>query len=142
MNKVNIFLNYDGKALEAFNFYSKIFNTPIQGICRVQDSPYKDRFPQEQQEAVLWIELVIGNISLYGEDLQFFNRFDGIGAPERTKYPTTFISLAVDSKEEAHRLFDALKEDGKVALPLQTAFFSNCYGRVIDRYGIGWEFML
>lgn len=38
------------------------------------------------------------------------------------------INLEPDSREQAHRLFDALSEGGNVTMPLQDMFWGALYG--------------
>ncbi|MNI98566.1 hypothetical protein D3C73_1574350 [compost metagenome] len=54
------------------------------------------------------------------------------------------ISLAVvsDSKEELTKYWDKLKQDGVVEMELQKTFWTEYYGSLKDKYGIGWQFNL
>jgi PhnB protein len=48
------------------------------------------------------------------------------------------LSLTVTSEAEAERLFSALAEGGQVQMPLAKTFFSQRFGMVTDRFGVGW----
>ncbi|MDO4711742.1 MAG: VOC family protein [Peptostreptococcaceae bacterium] len=142
MKKVHVILNFDRCAEEAFRFYEKVFKTQIKTIFKVKDAPNKDDFPTEDQDCAVWIDMDLGNLSLHGEDLGFFSRTGDLEKPDRSQYPGQFITIDMDTKEELIRVFDALAERGKVVYPLEPTFFSEYYGRLIDRYGVGWEVML
>lgn len=80
--------------------------------------------------------------SLYGEDLQLFSRTDSMPLPNRNQYPNQFISLEMSDKEEIDRIFSELSEGGTIVFPLSKTFFSESYGRVVVKYGVGWELMV
>ncbi|MBV9277982.1 MAG: VOC family protein, partial [Candidatus Eremiobacteraeota bacterium] len=49
------------------------------------------------------------------------------------------ISLALATTEgEGERVFNALAEGGKVAMPLEGAFWGGRFGMVHDRFGTEW----
>lgn len=48
------------------------------------------------------------------------------------------ISLNVDSKAEAERLFNALAEGGSVQMPLGPTFWAASFGMFTDRFGVAW----
>jgi len=48
------------------------------------------------------------------------------------------ISLNVDSIAEAERVFNALKEDGSVQMPLEKTFWAARFGMLNDRFGVAW----
>lgn len=49
-----------------------------------------------------------------------------------------YISLAVDSKEEADRLYQALSEGGKTEMPMTDMFWGAYWGSCTDPFGIRW----
>lgn len=123
IKKFCVFLNFDGCAKQAFHFYEKVFQTKIKSLFRGKDSPNKEEFSPESQDAILWMEMELGGISLYGGDLQFFSKTGSMQAPSRKQYPNQFISLELSSKEEIDRVFSELSEDGIVVFPTGKIFF-------------------
>jgi len=49
------------------------------------------------------------------------------------------ITLGSSDKDEIERVFAALADGGKVAMPLGKTFFSELYGMLTDRFGIIWQ---
>lgn len=135
-------MNFDGCGEEAFRFYERVFRTEIKSFFRVKDAPNKNDFKQELQDAVVWTEMELGNISLYGEDLQLFSRTGSMPLPNRNQYPNQFISLEMSDKEENDRIFSELSEGGTIVFPLSKTFSSEHYGRVVDKYRVGWKLMV
>jgi PhnB protein len=47
--------------------------------------------------------------------------------------------LSASDAAEAERLFAELAAGGTVRLPLESTFFAERYGEVVDRFGVPWE---
>ncbi len=50
------------------------------------------------------------------------------------------ICVSPDTRAETKRLFDALKEGGKVEMELQDMFWGDYYGNFTDKFGVQWMF--
>lgn len=52
------------------------------------------------------------------------------------------ISLTIVSKsiDEIKSFFNKMKEGGTVEMDFQETFWSKCYGFIIDKFGISWQF--
>jgi PhnB protein len=48
------------------------------------------------------------------------------------------VNIEVEDPLEAERLFHALAEAGKVTMPIQSTFFAQRFGMLVDRFGIPW----
>ena len=48
------------------------------------------------------------------------------------------VSLHIKEPAEAERIFHALAENGKVAMPIQQTFWSVRFGMLTDQFGIPW----
>lgn len=49
-----------------------------------------------------------------------------------------WVSLHVQSVEEAERIFAGLAEGGTVTMPIARTFWSERFGMLVDRHGIPW----
>lgn len=56
--------------------------------------------------------------------------------------PAVSIFIHCESEEEIKKVFDALSEGGKVAMPLDNYGFSRQFAWVIDRFGVSWQLNL
>jgi PhnB protein len=130
---MNPYLNYNGNAEEAFNFYKKVFGTEFKMVQRFKDVPGGDKVAAEDQNKIMHISLPIGNdnylmasdsLESMGQQLKEGNNF--------------YISLEADSKEEAKKLFDGLSSGGKIEMPLEDAFWGAYFGVFKDQFGIQW----
>lgn len=133
MAKLNSYLNFDGQAEEAFNFYKSIFGGEFVGeIYRMGNAPGTENLSEESKNRVMHIALPIGNDLLMASDI----------IPEfgqtLTKGNSSYISVFPDSKEEADQLFKGLSEGGNIEMPLEDQFRGDYFGCFQDKYGIGW----
>ena len=49
-----------------------------------------------------------------------------------------YISVHPGSKEEANRIFNALSDDGTIAMPIADQPWSDYYGSFKDKFGVQW----
>ena len=47
-------------------------------------------------------------------------------------------SVAPDSEEDAKKLFNSLAEGGNVLMPIEKQFWNAYYGKLTDKFGVGW----
>jgi PhnB protein len=137
MSKVNTYLNFPRNTEEVFNFYKSVFKSEFAGdISRFGDIPPQDGMPplsEEDKNLVMHVALpILGGHVLMGTD-----------APESMGFKVNpgnnvYISLEPDTRAEADRLFNALKEGGTVEMELQDMFWGAYYGSLVDKYGIRW----
>ncbi|TYP79840.1 VOC family protein [Paenibacillus methanolicus] len=48
------------------------------------------------------------------------------------------LTLEFESDEEAGDVFEALAEGSSVLVPFTSMHWGRMYGRLVDRYGVGW----
>lgn len=133
MAKLNSYLNFDGQAEEAFNFYKSIFGGEfLGGIHRMGNAPGTENLSENSKNRVMHIALPIGNDLLMASDI----------IPEfgqtLTKGNSNYISIFPDSREEANRIFNALSDGGSVEMPLEDQFWGDYFGSFQDKFGISW----
>lgn len=135
MIKLNPYLNFLGRTEEAFNFYKSVFGGELGIIQRfkdVPDLPEKEKMSEADLNKIMHVSLKIGDDVLMGTDtLESLGHTFAVGN-------NVSLSLSPDSKEEADRLFNALKEGGKVTMPMMDMFWGDYFGMVDDAFGIHW----
>jgi PhnB protein len=133
MARVSTYLNFQGQAEEAFDFYAKTFGTQITALSHYSDMPAVGSVPADEQNLVLHAELPIigGHVLMATDMLQSMNQETRIGN-------NTTLCLEPDSKEEADRLYGALSEGGSEGSPMADMPWGAYWGVTLDRYGIRW----
>jgi PhnB protein len=133
MAKLNPYLNFDGKAEEAFNFYRSIFGGEfVGGINRMGDAPGTENLPVEEKNRVMHIALPVGRDLLMASDIcPSFGQHLIVGN-------NNYVSIFPESREEADRLFKGLSEGGTVEMPMEDQFWGAYYGSFQDKFGTYW----
>ena len=135
--KLDVVLSFNGQAEEAVRFYADLLQTEIKGLVRASEMMDPANLPAEKRDKLAWIALDTENLTLNGEDVGIFNDLSIPSNPQ----PNQWLVLSPDSREEADELFAKLAEGGQILYPLEGQTFAEFYGRLIDRFGIGWDVM-
>lgn len=132
--KLNPYLNFDGNAEEAFNFYKSVFGGEFAGgIMKMSSAPGTENLPDNEKERVMHVSLPLDN----NQTLMASDIVPSMGH-KLTQGNNVYLSLHPDSKEEADQLFNALAEGGKVEMPMEDQFWGDYFGSLVDKFGIGW----
>ncbi|MFZ1790570.1 MAG: VOC family protein [Saprospiraceae bacterium] len=139
MSKVSIYLNFQGKTEEAFNFYKEVFQTEFEGsIMYNRDIPPHEgmpTIPENEINSVMHVCLpILGGIRIMGTDM-----LESMGHKVQIGNNTT-INLEPDSRAETDRLFNLLSQNATDIAPMQDMFWGAYWGCCLDQYGIRWMF--
>jgi len=138
MSFVATYLNYMGQTEEAFNFYASVFGVEATPrIMRFSDMPAMPgapEIPENERNMVMHAELkIIGDHTLMATDM-----LSSMGHQTKIGNNTT-ISLNLDSRDEADRLFGMLSEGATEKAGMMDMPYGY-WGVALDRYGIRWMF--
>jgi PhnB protein len=129
---INPYINFNGNAEEAFNFYKSVFGGEFTRIVRFKDISSKEYPVSEFEfEKIASIKLPIGNNHLIANDVP-----EVLGKVNENENRSK-ISITVSSKEEAERIFNCLSVDGIIEMPLSHGFLGY-FGAFRDKFGIEW----
>lgn len=128
--KINAYLIFDGNCEAAFKRYAEILGGSLPMFMRFGEAPDGGQIPAEFHQRIMHVRLEVGDQVLMGSDNCPPMPYEG------TKGVS--ISLSVDSKAEAQRIFDALSDAGQVRMPLQQTFWAVRFGMCVDRFGVPW----
>ncbi len=134
MTSIHIYLNFNGNCEEAFNLYKSVFGGEFDYIGRFGEMPASDGYvvPEGDKDKIMHISLPIGSSVLMGSDT-------GEAYAAAFALGNNFsVSVSVDSREEADRVFAALSAGGQVTMPLSDTFWSDYFGMLTDKFGVNW----
>lgn len=133
MATINPYLNFNGQAEEAFNFYRSVFGGEFIFLQRMKEIPGGNKLPESEKELILHIALPVGkgNILMGSDTLESQGNTVTVGN-------NFHIALSTDSEEETDKLFAALSDGGKITMPVAKMFWGDYFGMCTDRFGIQW----
>jgi len=131
--KVNPYLNFDGNAEEAFNFYKSVFGGDFIANMKMGDAPDMEKLPKEERMRTMHISLPLSEDTI----LMASDTVPSMGHTLK-QGNNNYISIHPTSKEEADRLFNGLSKDGTIEMPMEMQFWGDYFGSFIDKFGIYW----
>jgi PhnB protein len=133
MATINPYINFNGNAEEAFNFYKSVFGGEFETIVRFKDLESPE-FPVPENEAnkIMRIVLPIGGNTLIANDVP-----ESMG-PVNENENRSKIAIGAETKEEADNLFKGLSKGGAVEMPMAESPWGTYFAMFRDMYGIEW----
>jgi PhnB protein len=127
--KLYTYLNYGGNCRQAFEFYAKHLGGKITMLTTHGEQPDSSKVPLDWRDAVLHARIELGKTVLLGADIP----------PERFQpIRSAYLSMVVDSIEEAERIYALLSEGGQIFMPMAETFFAHRFAMLRDRFGTSW----
>ena len=131
MATLNIYLNFNGNAEEAFNFYKSVFGGEFAFLQSMKDTPEAGKISEGDKDKIMHVSLPIGGNILMGSDV--------LDSMPTAKFGTnSSISISPESEEEARKLFDGLSAGGQIGMPLEKMFWGALFGFFTDKFGVQW----
>jgi len=133
MALINPYINFNGNAEEAFNFYKSVFGGAFEQVVRFKEMASPE-FSVAENEAnlIMHIALPIGKNILMGNDVP-----PSMGKVNENENRSK-ISISAESKEEADKLFNGLSAGGQIEMPIAESPWGSYFGMFRDKYGIEW----
>ncbi len=133
MAQINPYLNYNGNAEEAFNFYKSVFGGAFAKIMRYKDLSSPGFLVSEKEaNKIMHIALPIGKNILMANDVP-----ESMGKTNENENRSK-ISISAESREEADTLFYGLSDGGQIEMPIDYSPWGSYFGMFRDKYGIEW----
>ncbi len=127
--KLHTYLNYGGNCAQAFRFYEEHLGGKITMMTTHGEMPGLNQVPPEMQNAVMHARITLGQTELMGSDVP----------PERFQpMRSAYLSLSVDSLEDAERIHALLADGGQIFMPMQETFFAHRFSMLRDKFGTSW----
>ncbi len=134
MTTINPWINFNGNAEEAFNFYKSVFGGEYTKIIRFKDLAGPGfSVADADAEKLMQITLVIGDGQmLIGNDVPSF-----MGTVNENENRSK-IHVGLKSKGEAEKIFKGLSDGGQVEADPSESGEGAYLAMFRDKYGIEW----
>jgi PhnB protein len=122
--KLDVYLNYAGNCEQAFRFYEQQLGGRITGM-----TPHGEQsnVPADWKRAILHARIEIGGTVLMGADI-----------PGAQPMRSAYLTLTLDSVQEAERVYALLSEGGEIFMKMAETFFASRFAMLRDRFGTSW----
>lgn len=127
--KVTTFLMFDGKAEEAMNFYTSVF----------EESEIIDIIRYGANEVGKEGTVLNAKFSIKGQE---FMCIDSNVKHEFTFTPAMSLYVNCDTEKEIDQVFEKLSQEGSILMPLASYPFSEKFAWIADKYGVSWQLNL
>ena len=128
--KLDVYVNFRGTCEEAFSFYERNLGGRIISMQRHDELPFPGNTPPEWGPKILHGRIELGGMDLMGADI-----------PGAEPMRSAYLSLRVDSAQEAERVYALLIEDGEIFMKMEETFFAERFAMLRDRFGVSWMVM-
>ncbi len=125
--KMSTYINFRGTCAEAFRYYENHLGAKIGAVMTHQHVPNPSGIDSAWKDKVLHATITIAGAELMAADI-----------PNAEPMRSAYLTLNVDSDQEAERIYSALSEGGQPLMPMQETFFASRFGQVRDQFGINW----
>jgi PhnB protein len=125
--KLFTYVTYRGKCREAFRFYEQHLSGKVTVTMTHRQMPDAKDVPPELKDAILHARITIGETELMGADI-----------PTAEPMRSAYLTLMVNSIDEAERIYAELSEGGEVFMPMTETFFAFRFAQVRDKFGANW----
>jgi PhnB protein len=133
MATINPYINFNGNAEEAFNFYKSVFGGEFAKVIRFKDLQIPGfSIAEKEANKIMHISLPIGDNVLMANDVpEFMGRVNE--NENRSK-----IAISAENREEADKIFNGLSVGGQIEMPIAQSPWNSYFGMFRDKFGIEW----
>ncbi len=133
MRAAHPYLNFNGNAQAAFDFYKSVFGGDFQMLVRFKDFPGgAGSLPEGERNRIAHVALPLGETMLMASDVPA-SRGESLHTGNNV-----YIMVTADTAEEAERLFGGLAAGGRIEMALQKTEWAEKYGICADKFGVQW----
>lgn len=130
MEPIVPYLNFNGNAGEALDFYTKAFDGKVVFQQKFGDSPMD--VPADFKDKVMHATFQAGSLTIMASDC----------GPNQSVSPGTNYALSLNFKsvDDIERTFAALSPGAQITMALEDTFWGARFGMLTDKFGINWMF--
>lgn len=133
---VNIYLNLNGNANEAIEFYTKALSLEKPKVVRFSDLPKSSEYsvPEEMLNNVVHCNMSIANTT--------FVLSDNAPAGDCVEGSSMQLILQFDNFDELRKTYNKLSKYSDILIPLSWNEYTRGFGMFRDQFGVTWQMTL
>lgn len=124
--KLDVYVNFKGSCEEAFHFYEHELGARLVFIERHGAQP-NPNIPADWHDKVMHAQIEIAGAIVRGADI-----------PAAEPMRSAYLTLTVDSPEDAERIYGRLADGGQIFMKMEQKPFANRFAMLRDRFGVSW----
>jgi PhnB protein len=129
--RVHAYLNFNGRAEEAIDFYCRAIGAERTGLTRFREGPDPSAVRPGIEDKVMHSQFRVGETIIMASDGRCLES-------DSVSFSGVILTILEDDIGTAERHFAALSDGGRVQAPLMETFFAESFGMVDDRFGLSW----
>jgi PhnB protein len=129
--EIQPYVFFDGRCEEALNFYTDKLGAEVLFKMQYKDAPPDagHKLDPKFDNQVMHASVKVGSTILMASDNCM---------SESVTHEGFSLSLTANDLAHGEKLFNALAEGGTVNMPWQATFWTEGFGMLTDKFGIGW----
>ena len=124
--KLDIYVNYPGNCEQAFRFYEQHLGGKITSMV-THEQQQNPNMQEDWQTKIVHARIEIGGAVLMGADI-----------PGAEPMRSAYLSLRLDTAEEAERIFSLLSNSGQIFMKMEETNFASRFAMLRDKFGTSW----
>ena len=131
MPQLNAYISFNGNCAEAMQFYETALDGRLEAMMKNSQSPIASQLPPGSADLVMHAKLVLDNgVLMAGDAMAGCSVYEGMKGFS--------LALTYDDASQARDVFARLAEGGKVTMPMESSFWADAFGMLVDRFGTPW----
>ncbi|RPF47841.1 PhnB protein [Hydrogenoanaerobacterium saccharovorans] len=132
---LSMYIRFNGNCRQAVEYYAEVLGCQKPNILTFAQFHNESDFHMSEKEKNYIMHTCL---SINGQDVMFSDCLPGMPVTLGNNFS---LAYSTKNKEEITHIFNRLKDDGgQVGMELQETFWSDWYGSITDKFGIGWQF--
>lgn len=131
---LGVYINFKNQTEEAVKFYCNAFNIECNEITTFAQAGGHPK-SADLNDLIMHAKLEIHDTFLMLSDVEGVMDNFNVGN-------NITLVVSIEDEEALTNGFNALAEGAEIIMPLGKTFWSEKYGLLIDKFGIGWQFSL
>lgn len=130
MVSLNPYINFNGNAREAGEFYQQVFDGSLE-LNTYEQGGMAEQYPDKAEKIMHGMVSTDKGLKLMISD-----------APDPSNPTVSNISVSLsgfaDDETDLKKFWDKLSEGATVAVPLEKAPWGDTFGMLTDKFGVNW----